>query len=378
MSSIDWSVFRQFARPAEPADENLFAFVAQGYTNSVLAEAVKRLSRASAEFEPICTALEGWMTEQRPLHEVWHASVSKLGRRIFEEGGDPWGEPLGRLLLDLAPTLPGFAYSFENTGGLPIVYDDRVWPAPGPISLTQEDNVLDCAGLGAAADGSVVSIADIGIIQTDQTAEALCEDGHPAIPLKFSKTGTYGWDVTLREGFDLLGQVSTYYETWVTRALKSIILIRQLPNQTMSGSWSDTSGVIYLSEPHSPLEACEVLIHECSHQYFHMADRVSSMRKASEKGLYFSPPVGRDRPLDMILIAYHAFANVLTFYERAFDMGLGNTTRTRNRYFGFAEDVAGLEEHLVASDGLSALGRAVFENVLTERRQAEPLASGRS
>lgn len=373
MSSIDWSMFRQFARPAEPANENFFAIVAQGYTNTVLAETVRRLSRRSAEFEPICTALEGWMTERRPLHEVWHPSISKLGRRIFEERGDPRCELLGRLLLDLAPTLPDFTYSFENTGGYPILYQGRLWPAHGPISLAQKDNALDSAGLGTATGSSVTSISGIRIIQTDQTAGALCQDGQPAIPLDIQKTGAHGWDATLREGFDLLSQVAGYYEAWVTRILKSIILIRQLPNQTMSGSWADTSGVVYLSEPHSPLEACEVLIHECSHQYFHMVERVASMQNPGENSRYFSPPVGRDRPLDMILIAYHAFSNVLTFYERAFDMGLGNAA-TGNRYFGFAEEVAVLEEHLVASDGLSDLGRTIFENLLAERRQAGPLA----
>lgn len=122
-----------------------------------------------------------------------------------------------------------------------------------------------------------------------------------------------------------------------------------------------------MSQPNSLLEVGEVLIHECAHQHFHLACRVFPMKTETENGRYFSPPVGRDRPLDMILIAYHAFANVLTYYERAFDMSLGDQL-SQNRYTSFSQEVAVLESYLDNNKGLSELGRTIFAKLRQSRR----------
>ncbi|WP_162916176.1 aKG-HExxH-type peptide beta-hydroxylase [Burkholderia sp. PAMC 26561] len=158
----------------------------------------------------------------------------------------------------------------------------------------------------------------------------------------------------------LLAQAAPEYARWVTRVLNSIVLLPHLANRSCSGSWADASGTIYMTEPVCALEAAEILVHESSHQYFHMLEKVGSCLKPGCTEMYFSPPVQKERLLDRILIAYHAFANVLIMYLKAFRNGYGDQY-TVNRFNAFVSDVAVLEGYLARSDGLSDIGRSIFE-----------------
>jgi HEXXH motif-containing protein len=99
-----------------------------------------------------------------------------------------------------------------------------------------------------------------------------------------------------------------------------------------------------------------------------MAERISSSKRQDERRLFFSPSVGKDRPLDRILLAYHAFANVLIFYATISERGYRNTWMT-NRAKGLRNDVEILQAHLTKAQGLSELGLAIFlplKNTLAE------------
>ncbi|GGX41932.1 hypothetical protein GCM10007385_06870 [Tateyamaria omphalii] len=360
MTSPDFSAFECFACADSARPDPLFGLVAQGYANSVISKVVEGPGHAH-----LIVALQGWMDQLQPLTATWQASVSKLGRRIFDEGQAADPERVGRLLLDLSDSLVNADFAFELSSGLPVIHEGRIHSATGPVNLIKENGQVSVRGLD---DGLTLSTDEsITMVETKQSVDSLCNDGEPAVPLDLSKVDNYGWAAEVSEGIGLMSTVNPDYEIWVRRLLNTLILTGRLENRTCSGSWSDTSGTVYMSQPNSLLEVGEVLIHECAHQHFHLACRVFPMKTETENGRYFSPPVGRDRPLDMILIAYHAFANVLTYYECAFDMSLGDQL-SHNRYKSFSEEVAVLESYLDNNKGLSELGRTIFSNLRQSRR----------
>ena len=360
MTSPDFSAFDCFSRADNASPNPLFGLVAQGYANSVISKLIEATGRNS-----LTASLQGWMDQLQPLTTTWQASVSKLGRRIFDEGQRPDPERAGRLLLDLSGSLDAADYVFELSSGLPVIHDGHVQTATELVHLIKENDRVTVHGLD---DGLALSIdGAIAMVETKQSVESLCNDGEPAVPLDMSKVNNFGWAAEVSEGISLMATVNPNYEIWVRRLLNTLILTERLENRTCSGSWSDTSGTVYMSQPNSLLEVGEVLIHECAHQHFHLACRVFPMKTDTENGRYFSPPVGRDRPLDMILIAYHAFANVLTYYECAFDMSLGDQL-SHNRYKSFSQEVAVLESYLDNNKGLSELGRTIFSTLRQSRQ----------
>ncbi|MCE8420978.1 HEXXH motif-containing putative peptide modification protein [Rhodovulum sulfidophilum] len=360
MTFLDFSAFESFACADNARSGGLFNLVAQGYANSVISRTVEQPIP-----DDVASSLKSWMERLQPLDMTWRASVSKLGRCIFDEGKRPDREILGRFLLDLSDGLEEVDFIFELASGLPILQGNRIHAAKGPVHLVKENGQATVHGF----DEGVLLSSDglIRIVETKQSVESLCHDGDPAVPLDLSRVADYGWASQVSEGLILMAEVNPSYEVWVRRLLNTLILTERLENRTCSGSWSDTSGTIYMSQPNSLLEVGEVLIHECAHQHFHLACRVLPMKTDGENGRYFSPPVGRDRPLDMILIAYHAFANVLTYYENAFEMSLGDQL-SHNRYRSFSQEVAVLEGYLDDNAGLSELGRTIF-SMLRKGRQ---------
>jgi HEXXH motif-containing protein len=58
----------------------------------------------------------------------------------------------------------------------------------------------------------------------------------------------------------------------------------------------------------------EMLVHEASHQYYEIADWLAPLTNGTDTALYYSPFKRAERPIDRLLTAYHAFANVLLLY----------------------------------------------------------------
>lgn len=173
----------------------------------------------------------------------------------------------------------------------------------------------------------------------------------------------------LSDALGLLGSAGQAWETWLARMVRHVLLLDAGEgSRSKSGSSSDAPGVIALSLAH-PLRTAEMLVHESSHLYFHMAELVGPVDDGSDRRLYYSPAVRRDRPLNRVLIAYHAFGNVLVFYRALLDRGVdvgGLVAREAERLTG---EVAQLEAPLRGNSALTEVGHALFAP-LSERLEA--------
>lgn len=139
-----------------------------------------------------------------------------------------------------------------------------------------------------------------------------------------------------------------------------------------SGSSSDWPGVIYLSRA-QPFALAENLVHEACHQYFKVVTRVQRASAEHDGDAYHSPFVGRERPLEAIVLAFHAFGNARLFLHACRDHGDVPARWLRSRIDELDTKLAACEGHLVGNAALTPLGRALvapLRGALTEARAA--------
>jgi hypothetical protein len=165
----------------------------------------------------------------------------------------------------------------------------------------------------------------------------------------------------------LLKHVPAAYQ-WVHQVIGTIVLVDHEEDVERSGSWKDLPGLVFLSMQPDDVAVADVLVHEASHQYFHWMERVGSMVVKNTEELFYSEPVGRERPLDRILIAHHAFSNVIDLFtllrqngfdDKKYEFRLG-------RYRSFVD---GLGRTLLDNfRHLSPMGKGMFKAPLLQER----------
>jgi HEXXH motif-containing protein len=167
--------------------------------------------------------------------------------------------------------------------------------------------------------------------------------------------------VTFTEGTALIDRNMGEYRGWVQRLIRQILVLKAEDSFRMeSGSGEQAPGLIHISYPLSPPEVAEILIHEASHQYFYLLEKLGPLDDGSDPQGYWSPPIRRHRPLSRILMAYHAFANVRLFYERCRSRGeISSYLALHER--NMLIDVEKLDEPLRCNSALTSLGKAIYE-----------------
>jgi HEXXH motif-containing protein len=169
----------------------------------------------------------------------------------------------------------------------------------------------------------------------------------------------------LQNGIGLLAQAAPLYYEWVSSVLRRIIVKKRPRHDHGSGSFGQDLGVCEcaVSEFHAPIELADTLVHEASHQYFNLVSFVGPAVEPGHDKLYYSPFKGVGRPLDRILVAYHAFANVSLLFQQCAAAGVSTPDSD-----SVERDVAVAERTLDgARDHLTAIGTALFEPLFQRR-----------
>jgi hypothetical protein len=166
---------------------------------------------------------------------------------------------------------------------------------------------------------------------------------------------------SITNAFALLGDYAPLYRRWVDRVVTDIIVSRYKYGSSQSGSWREAPGTIQLSWSPEPISVAEALVHEASHQYAYQVYRVSPLDDGSDTTLYYSSAARRPRPLERILFAYHAFANILLFYEEILKAGAPKAATIKEHIGQSRRAVLQLDAPLVNSTALTPAGRALYE-----------------
>ena len=153
------------------------------------------------------------------------------------------------------------------------------------------------------------------------------------------------------------------YLSWFGDAIRVVVSWVGADQVLKSGSFPGCQGMVYISSPLPVVRLAESLVHEASHQYFQTAETVHLFTSmAADERMYWSPYAGKDRHIDRILFAFHAFANVTAFYQQVLrgqiDEGLrAYAERTLDFHRPNLETFRG---YLESSEQLTPAGRALF------------------
>ena len=105
---------------------------------------------------------------------------------------------------------------------------------------------------------------------------------------------------------------------------------------------------------------CELLVHEATHQYFHILTKLGPVDDGSDTALYYSPARQQERPLDFILLAYHAVGNMLLFHRQGLRANRASAAYRDQRIALFEDWAARLVAPLRGNGALTAVGHALW------------------
>lgn len=162
----------------------------------------------------------------------------------------------------------------------------------------------------------------------------------------------------------LLKRHAPPYLRWSTRLVRKVVLLRHETERIRSGSRPWRFGLVHMSCSPNAAAMAEMLIHEASHQYYHVLTRLGPVDDGSDRTLYYSPAKRTGRPLDRILLAYHAFANVLLFYRLCRESGAVDRAHCDWNIAHSTEMLDELVKPLRRNPALTPVGRALCEPLM--------------
>ena len=163
---------------------------------------------------------------------------------------------------------------------------------------------------------------------------------------------------TLTQALDLLETHLPHYFDWVVRIIRRVAVVHFERNVLYSGSPEHQYGTIHISDNARVLSVAEMLIHEASHQYFELLNKLGPTVDPAHTELYYSPVKKCDRPLHKILFAYHAFANVMLFYRGVAESGLADSSSAKFQTV-LNDELRQLEQPLLRNDAILPIGQAL-------------------
>jgi HEXXH motif-containing protein len=228
-------------------------------------------------------------------------------------------------------------------------------------AVTVEGDAIDCAGSLRPLGRTPIDDSGYVLLAGEEDADALCLDANRRLA-----AGDMPWRIPeMRAAIDLIRAGAPDYVGWCSDAVRVVAAWPGDPERTNSASFAGQLGVIYMSSPLNPVRIAETLVHEASHQYFHLAQSATRLHTLLDETDYWQPYVRAHRRIERILLAYHAFANVVLFHRRLLDSLADDDLRRRAAHAleHHEPNVALLDRYLERSNGLTPAGRSLYRTV---------------
>lgn len=307
---------------------------------------------------------------------TWSPSVGRAYAALHDPGRDRPIAAVADLVFDFIEAVSPFSCAVELEMPRRLIADPLVLPLSSRVKVAWRAPTLTLEAGGstfvldiqpsrrALSPSSPPLSALVGLFETAGELGVL-RDGTGSVfpPLDGAPAAIGAREAcsSVEAGLDLLRQTAPEYLEWILPVVRWTIPVSAPPGEFASGSGPHTPGVVAVSVPCDALTVAESLVHETAHQYFFFASRFSRLTAPDDR-LYRSPLAGRDRPLDMILAAFHAAANIAAFYglvaERCPDLAASESATAH-----ITDDCRVLTGHLRYNDRLTDLGRNVFDPI---------------
>ncbi len=377
-----------FSCSLEPFDESLAQMIAGEYARSVLSVFVERFSQVLAK-NGLDDLFSGLLNADLPLELAWSSDLGNLyqATRLVDE--DHALKTAAAFALTAGAK--GFCseWQLEFSKANKFYWDD--WALPGCDKLTvinSDANALIKLSLDSdQTQVSFVRSLDGWKCQTPTRAVRLPSFGSgkrrlvllprsAALDSGLFRDGDFAAEAletfspalieTLTHALDFLEEHLPHYFDWVVRIIRRVAVLHFERNVLHSGNHEQQYGTIHISDNSRVLSVAEMLIHEASHQYFELLNKLGPTVDPGHTELYYSPVKQCDRPLHKILLAYHAFANVMLFYRGVAECGLTDSSSAKFQVV-LNDELRQLEQPVLESDAILPIGRALV-GPLIERR----------
>lgn len=179
-------------------------------------------------------------------------------------------------------------------------------------------------------------------------------------PPKLSSSDATLAGTNYQAALELLELHAPAFARWVGRVMGFVSPIEAPAGLMRSGSSRQWPGVAEISFRNDPAAIAEMLVHEASHHHFNVLMMIDPVTDGSDLKQYYSPFRKCDRPIEMILLAYHAFANVLLYYRECQRTGVDDNGYCKRNEAELIPDLRKLEEALEATGSLTEAGERLW------------------
>jgi HEXXH motif-containing protein len=130
-----------------------------------------------------------------------------------------------------------------------------------------------------------------------------------------------GHSSSIEQAVRLMASAAPDYCQWIGDVTRRVTLTPMLnPDEAgLSGTLVGECGAFQATASLAPFTIGSMFVHEASHQYYNLATRLVAACDQDYDERFYSPFARAMRRLDRMLLAYHAFANVLLYYQRSVD-----------------------------------------------------------
>lgn len=118
----------------------------------------------------------------------------------------------------------------------------------------------------------------------------------------------------IEEAAALLEECLPVTYVWIAAVLREIGVFANPGGGTRSSSSVKNPGHVRMSAGASLLQTVNMLVHECSHQYFYLTQLAARITRPGAPEVY-SVLKRTARPFDRVLLGFHAFGNVLLVHD---------------------------------------------------------------
>jgi hypothetical protein len=303
---------------------------------------------------------------------IGHAFRATLAPTLF----DPIPVAV-ELVCDFLQELPSFLFTsvFREPVGLRV--DPVILPDTLDVSLTWQPPNLEVVTRGYVASfviseecrtltrfvplecGRLSTFSSIGCFKVLAHHERSAFPPLDSQPAQLNGSESVS---NLESANDLLSEATPEYAAWITPVVRYLVLTTPPASGFTSGSDRFNAGVVAMSYPIDVVSVAESLVHEAAHQYYFLLESMDELCDPDHDVLYYSPLRKSKRALNNILLAYHAAANILCFYQllRARKARYQPEAAELRRV---VDDVETLAAHLSNNSALTDTGRSLFESL---------------
>jgi HEXXH motif-containing protein len=380
---VDWEgrAYRGFACPYEEFSAEFFELVAVEHARSVCRVFLERFSdEIGAASDGLLAMLTTWLDGDATLEDVWTLGTGRLRAALRDGRGNECLSAATEFVVDLQSRgLPGTwtvrlpapvrlhwgSYLLPSADTLAIESNGERATITSRHGLTETVSSLDRTRSGWVADDGAYAVPTVGIgsrkisvLFPTTLSDATYGDIHDRLTRETSPLHIVA---LLEEAISLLQKESPRYSSWVARVIRGVIPLHSPGDTHLSGSYTDRPGVVTCSFPTPPEVISELLVHEASHLYFYMLTKLGGVDDGTDTTLYYSPARQQPRPLAYILLAYHAFGNILLFQRDCLLHGTAHSAHRRERETELLDWLRQLESPLRTTRGLTVRGNALWE-----------------